>query len=60
MVKIHLSRFSSSIGILTNDTLCGIYVNKNDLVEDIDDVTCKRCLKSIDVGLSFIRESEGE
>jgi len=49
MVKIHLSRFSSSIGTLSNDTLCGIYVNKNDLVEDMKEVTCKRCLKSMEL-----------
>jgi len=47
-MKIHLARFNSSIGILTNESVCGKRINKNDLEEDVNNVTCKNCLKNND------------
>jgi hypothetical protein len=44
-MKIHLARFNSSIGILTNEAACGVKVDKNTLEEDVNNVTCKNCLK---------------
>lgn len=43
-MKIHLARFIDGNGTLTNQSVCGVRVNKNDLEEDVNNVTCKKCL----------------
>lgn len=48
MNKTHLARFDSSIGILTNESVCGrIIYPRNLLQTDWDYVDCKVCLKRV-------------
>lgn len=47
-IKIHLLRFVSSVGKLSNESVCGKILEDEYLDEDVNNVTCKNCLKGCD------------